>query len=346
MAPEERLPDDLVAAAKALSASAQHLDFFRLVSFIERLTYAAARVGGMGPVSEEMIRFRHDPSLTFASGDVASVALRQVPARAEESWLRRPLLEVMTRFLGLTGAVSPLPLYMSEEVAQEDEDEAYRREFLDLFHHRLLSLLYRIESKYRVTPESNRECTDQWAKRLLALAGFDTYEQPWQGRLPVWRLLRIAPLLATRSRTADRLETALEDVLGEDLEGARVTVHQFIGRWVDIDARVRLGRAYHQLGRNMLLGGKAYDRTGKVRVHIGALPPSAFRRLLPGGDLLPVVKEVVKLFKRDPLEYELELELTESLNQTFQLSSQPTAQLGRDTWLGMGRQMRRYVPLD
>ncbi|RKG84545.1 type VI secretion system baseplate subunit TssG [Corallococcus terminator] len=322
------------------------MGFFQLVSYLERLTEGAVRVGDVGPVSEEMIRFRHDPSLGFSSGDVSSVTLREVPVRAEDPHARRPLFEVATSFLGLTGTVSPLPMYLAEEVAQEDPDHAVRREFLDLFHHRLLSLLYRLETRYRVTSESNTGFTDQWSRRLLALAGFDTYEQHSDSKLPISRLLRIVPLLASQVRTAEKLEVALQEALGEDLEGASVTVHQFVGRWVDIDARARLGHSFNQLGRNMLLGGKAFDRTGKMRIAIAPLPPRAYKRLLPDGNLLPMVREVMALFLRDPLEYELELGLTESVSQTFFLSmfNHKASRLGRDTWLGNGHQNRLSVP--
>lgn len=344
MAPEERLPQALVESAQQLARKAPHLGFFQLVAYLERLTSEAARVGSVGPVNEEMIRFRHDPSLGFSSGDVSAVALREVPVRAEEPYARRPLFEVVTSFLGLTGSVSPLPLYLAEEVAQEDPDQAVRREFLDLFHHRLLSLFYRIESKYRITSESNVTCTDQWSRRLLALAGFDTYESARTSRLPPHRLLRIVPLLASSARTAEKLEAALEEVIGDELEGARVRVEQFVGRWVDIDARLQLGRDNNLLGKTTVLGGRAYDRTGKIKVHIEPLPSSVYRRLLPGGDLLLQAREVMQLFLKDPLEYEFELGLTEGVTQTFNLSSQQPAQLGLDTWLGKGTQVRLTVP--
>jgi type VI secretion system protein ImpH len=254
------------------------------------------------------------------------------------------LFEVSTTFLGLTGSASPLPLYMAEEVAQEDPDNAVQREFLDLFHHRLLSLLYRIESRYRVTRELTASCTDQWSRRLLALAGFDTYERAWPGILPPWRLLRIASLLISRIRTAEKLEIALQEVLSEELEGARVTVRQFVGRWVDIDARAQLGAVNNLLGRNMLLGGRAFDRMGRFQVEIGPLSPRAWRRLMADGDLYPLAREIVSLFVRDPLEYTFELVLAESLSHTFSLTTGWASKLGRDTWLGTNRQNRLSVP--
>lgn len=344
MATAQRFPVDLVEASQVIRDAPHRPGFFPLVAFLERLTADAARVGELGPVLEERIRFRHDPSLSFSSSDVTAVVLRQVPVRPDDPTSRRPLFEVSTTFLGLTGSSTPLPLYMAEEVAQEDPDDAVQREFLDLFHHRLLSLLYRIESRYRVTRELTASCTDQWSRRILALSGFDTYERSWPGILPPWRLLRIASLLVSRVRTADKLEIALQDVLAEELEGARVTVRQFVGRWVDIDARMQLGRVNNLLGRNTLLGGRAYDRMGRFQVEIGPLPLRTYQRLMADGDLYPLAREIVSLFVRDPLEYTFELFLSESISHTFKLSSGWPSKLGRDTWLGTNRQNRLTVP--
>jgi type VI secretion system protein ImpH len=344
VATAERLPVDLVEASEVIRRAPQRPGFFPLVAFLERLTSDAARVGDLGPVLEERIRFRHDPSLSFSSSDVSAVMLRQVPVRPDDVTAHRPLFEVSTTFLGLTGSASPLPLYMAEEVAQEDPDDATQREFLDLFHHRLLSLLYRIESRYRVTRELTASCTDQWSRRILALAGFDTYDRTWPGILPPWRLLRIASLLTSRVRTAEKLEIALEEVLAEELEGARVTVRQFVGRWVDIDARAQLGVANNLLGRNMLLGGRAFDRMGRFQVEIGPLSPRAWRRFMADGDLYPLAREIVSHFVRDPLEYTFELFLAESVSHTFNLTTGWSSKLGRDTWLGTNHQNRLTVP--
>jgi type VI secretion system protein ImpH len=344
VATAQRLPVDLVEASEVIRSAPHRPGFFPLVAFLERLTSDSARVGEMGPVTEESIRFRHDPSLGFSSSDVSSVVLREVPARPDDPDSRRPLFEVSTTFLGLTGSASPLPLYLAEEVAKEDPDEAVQREFLDLFHHRLLSLLYRIESRYRVTRELTASCTDQWSRRILALSGFDTYERSWPGILPPWRLLRIACLLISRVRTAEKLEMALQDVLAEELEGARVKVRQFVGRWVDIDARMQLGVVNNLLGRNTLLGGRAYDRMGRFQVEIGPLSPRAWRRFMADGDLYPLAQEIVSLFVRDPLEYTFELFLSESVSHSFNLSSGWPSKLGRDTWLGTNRQNRLTVP--
>ncbi|SEU13849.1 type VI secretion system protein ImpH [Myxococcus fulvus] len=348
MASPERPTDDLLKAVQRLSERPGQWAFRPLVALLERMTSEAVPVGGTGPVVEEAIRFRHDPSLTFSAGDVSRI--RVVPPSGELDGSSH-VVEVMTTFLGLTGAVSPLPDYIPEEIAQEDPDSARRRDFLDLFHHRLLSLLYRALSRYSLQAETTREGSDVWSQRLLSLAGLDTYERPYPGALTSAQLLRLAPLLAVRARTAGTLELALTDVLAPVLGEAKVSLRQFSGHWVDIEAdnRMRLGRTNTNLSRTALLGSKMFDRSGRFDIHIAPLEGEVYRRLMPEGDLSPVVREVVDLVVRDPLDCSLVLGVREAELPRFRLATQSPSRLGQDCYLGQRRSDTRLrlrtVPL-
>src|SRR4051794_11855555 len=97
------------AAPAELPAQAERLGFFVLVGLLERLTPGAARVGELGPPADEAIRFRHDATLAFSPRDVSRVQWVE-PRGAGELFTRPPpVAEVTAAFLGLTGAVSPLP---------------------------------------------------------------------------------------------------------------------------------------------------------------------------------------------------------------------------------------------
>jgi type VI secretion system protein ImpH len=335
MAGEKRLSADPVAQAHQLVAEAPRHGFLPLLKVLERLTPEARRVGGARALSDESIRFRHDPSLSFSAGDVRSLSVRELPA---ESAGAPPQLkfEVVTTFLGLTGSCTPLPSYIAEEVVREDPKRPIRRDFLDLFHHRLTSLLYRGLLKYDVAAEHTRGAVDRWSSRVLALAGVDTYERPLPPELPAWRLLRLAPLLTCRARTARGLEIALEEVLGEDRGDSRVAVEQFVGGWTALheDQHSRLGRATARLSESLVVGRKVFDAAGKFRIRIDQLSRETYERLQPGGDLLPVVRETVSLFLRSPMEYDLELLLKPDTVPEFHLSRSAACQLGRKTWLG------------
>jgi type VI secretion system protein ImpH len=337
MAGPERDPDDLVAIAARISAAARGARFAPLVSLLERLLPSPARVGGAGPAIEETVRLRHDPSLAFSAGDVAAVKLKETPADAEDFRNGgRQYFEVTTSFLGLTGSVTPLPYYLAEEVAQEEVEQPHRREFLDLFHHRLLALLFRVLSKYDLASEHVVDGSDIWSKRILSLAGFDTFDTPATGDFPTWRLLRLSTLLSSRVRNAHSLEMALEDVLGEVLEGTRVHVREFVALWAPIAPvqRMRLGRENSTLGRSAVLGSRVLDRSGAFEIGLGPVTFDTYQRFLPGGDLPAQITSVVALFTREPLEHVLRVELKPETIPRLRLPASKGAGLGRDTWLG------------
>lgn len=344
MATPKRLADDLLAVAAKLSAAGPKSGFFPLVAFLERLMAAKAPLGGEGPAFEEGVRFRHDPAMTFSAGDVTKVELKENVARpGDPTSPRQPVFEVTTTFLGLTGSVTPLPFFVAEEVAQEvaqaqdGVSQAVRRDFLDVFHHRLLSLIYRVRPRYDLAAGFRSGAEDRWSRRLLSLAGVTGDEK--LERVPAWRLLRLAPLLAARARTTQGLAVFVADVLEDDLRGAGVEVKEFGGAWADLAVaqRMRLGKANHELGRTTVLGGRVFFRGGSFVIRMGPLDERTYRRLLPDGDLLPAVREAVELYLPDPLDFTLELVLGREVATGFRLSRSSPARLGRDTWLASSK---------
>jgi len=330
---------------------ARRAGFYPLVLLLERLRDAPVSDGDPG--LEERVRFRHAPDLAFSAGDVVAVEDRLLPRPADDLTPDRKVREVTTTFLGLTGCVSPLPSYLTEELLQDDSENPPVRDFLDIFHHRILTLLYRSQARTDLPNSRRSDCTDVWSHRLLLLLGFDA-EGPWRGELPPWQLLRLAGLLADGEVTARTLELALVDLLGADLGDASVSVEQFVGTWVEIDPSqlTRLGRASSQLGRDLLLGRRVFDRAGKFRITIGPLTRADYARFAPttraeSGEPHPLrrVEQVLSTVLTGALEHEIVLWLRSEAAPSFQLSSAGRTRLGHDSWLGgQSRESRITVP--
>jgi type VI secretion system protein ImpH len=301
------------------------LGFFGFVALVERLAGAPVRVGGDGPLEAEPVRFRHDPAMTFSAGDLTS--LRALPGA-------HPRLELMTSFLGLTGAVTPLPLYVAEELADDGVEDA-QRGFLDLFHHRLLSLLYRAYVKYRLGAEVSTAATDAWTRRLLALAGVDSLTQ--RSALPSGAVLSLLPALVSARRSPAALEDALRLVLEAELQGgAQVRVVPFVGEWASLDPRdvCRLGLAGTRLGEDLVLGARVFDRAGKFRIELGPVGVETFRLLRAGGPLRETIDAVVALFVSDWLSYEVQITVDQTRQRLHLSAAAPGPRLGVDAWLG------------
>jgi type VI secretion system protein ImpH len=313
----------------SLLDDARRQGFVPLVMLLERLA-GGPEVGAATSPDEEAVRFRHDPSMAFSASDVTSV--RQVELPPGWDGAPRTGYEVTSTFLGLTGGVSPLPQYIAEEVAQEDPDSPRMRDFLDLFHHRLLSLLYRGLLKYDLAGSRRADESDPWVTRLLAVLGVDVAPGETRPPLPAWRLLRLAPLLAEPAITAAALGAAIADALAGELDDARIEVEPFAGAWVRIadDEVTRLGQQASVLGRDFLLGQRVLDPAGRFRVLIGPLDANQYGRFV-ASNAVQRAEELVLALVSEPLEHEIVLWLAADAAPALRLGA---SHLGRNTWLG------------
>jgi type VI secretion system protein ImpH len=305
----------------------RHLDAARrrgaypLLVVLERLLGGDAAIGTAANLDEERIRIRHDKQLAFRTGEVSAVRVKDVNRD-------RPVVEITTSFLGLTGAASPLPPYIAEEVAQEDEEAPARRDFLDMFHHRFVSLFFRARARSDFSNGYRSDQTDAWSRRVLALLGRDR-----RTRVEPWRILRWSPILAQRNVTPAAVEAAVGDVLAEALGEVGVAVEPFVGEWaaIDPDDRNRLGRERTTLGRDLVLGRRILDRASKFRLVVGPLGREGLVRLRGDEKLLRRVADAVAELCAATLDFELVLWLTPEAAPHLELGS---ARLGRDSWLG------------
>ncbi len=336
MASKKRVSADSVARLAQLAALAPRSDFFALVSRLEQATRDAVRVGGDGPAHAEAIRFRHDPSMTFSSGDVSEAQLiERHRDPCDPLSPKRTVVEVTTAFLGLSGSVSPFPLYLAGEIAQFAAEGSIVRDFLDIFHHRILSLFYRLWMRYRYAWEYPTEIGDLWSKRVLSTAGIDGYEHNPLRRIPQAKMLSVLPLLVGGARNAHALRVVLRACLSDIIGDADVEILQFASGWSSIadEQRTRLGRVNCVLGSNLLLGSRVFGRNDKFRIRIAPLSLERYRRLAFEREHLSMIREIVDLVVREPLDFDLELVLEEQARPAYRLSSQSPATLGRNTWL-------------
>jgi type VI secretion system protein ImpH len=349
MAPPERttaaavsggdaLPAALAPYAELLASREARSQFIPLVALLERLLGGDVRIGADGPLAQEKFRFRHDPTLGFSVTDVSSLRFRADtrPAWEEATGGGVDLqAHITATFLGLTGAVSPLPSYMAEEVAHDDEEPPVLRNFLDIFHHRFLSLIYRAVTRFDFALEYRSGGQDAWSRRVQALAGVEAFGSERRTRLPAGLVLRLAPVLATRRRSAAALEAAVGEALR--LGQGQTRVRQFLATWAPlaVDDRIKLGVENSHLSRGMLLGTRVLSRAGKFRICVGPVTGDVRARLQAGGDLFERVKGVVELAAPAGLEWDLEV--TSDERPALKLSPRGGSKLGQDSWLAGGR---------
>ena len=335
-APEAKI-DTLREAVDALLADVTKqpwaYDFFALMRRLDALHPGAPRTGSALRPGQEPWRLTQVPELDFAP---AAIAALERPVAAP------PRLGV--RFLGLLGPQGPMPLHFTEYVRdrlQHHGDRALAH-FLDLFHHRLLSLFYRAWAQAQPVVHRDRPRDNRYAAWLLAAAGLPP---GIGGVLPPDALTFQAGLLASRSRHPEAMLKVLRSYFG-----LPVAFESNVGEWLEIEPtdRSRLGFASNRpersvppetrLGRSANAGGKVWDRQYRFRLHLGPLTAAQYRAFLPGGQAWPALQEWVRLLAGPTLRWDAQLVLAANERPEPRLGR--VVQLGLTAWLGRGTARR------
>ena len=313
---------------RQLPAEAGRLPFMQLVYLLRRLDPAAVAPGGVGPASGENLRFRASASMAFAPTDVESV--EEVTMQPDPWEPPRSQVRVTVNFLGLYGPASPMPNHVTEDILQSGSDGEQVRDFLDLFHHRLISFVYRAWERVRPHLLFHPDGTDAFTRRGLSFVGLGTAGACRKLPLAPVSLLRAAGLFSDQRRSA----AGLEGLLRDRLPGVGVDVESCVETRVRLpqDARALLGRS-GRLGEDARLGETVQDLTGTFRVRLGPLTMERYRSLLPDRDELSRLVTLIRFYAPDALDFSLRLCLRGSEAPPLRLSPQADLPLGRMSWL-------------
>jgi type VI secretion system protein ImpH len=310
--------------SERLLAESRRYSFFQLVRLVLAGRPDAVAPGGAGPAAREPLRFRPNASLDFAVSDVEELERLETPGGER--------YRVTVNFMGLYGPASPLPNHFTEELLWGGTDAAGARDFLDLFHHRVISFLYRSWEKYRYPVQFDPDTLDDFSRRALCLIGLGTRGMEAAVGLSVLPLLRTSGSLASRHRSA----AGLEGLLRDHFAGVGVRVDPCLERLVPIprDQLFRLGRRGSRLGEDTCLGEAVRDRSGAFRITLGPLDGAdQFRSFLPRGENLQRLVRLVRLYVADPLDFDVTLRLRAPAVPALQLAPDADLPLGQMSWI-------------
>lgn len=268
----------------------------------------------------EPFRLGQQPSLAFAPREIASIA--EANGR----------LKIRLFGLGMLGPNGPLPIHVTE-IARERE--VNRRDvtlvnFLDIFHHRSLTLLYRAWASAQAAAGLDRPNDERFSFYVASLIGLDVDEID-RGAVPAHARLAASAHLVREARNPDGLRATLAHYFG-----VQVAIEEHVFHWIDVAPRnqSRLGKsgASATLDQRAVLGEQLPDRQHKFRIVIGPLDIDQYLRFTPRGDDLPKLIQWVRAFVGREFEWELELRIKPH-------SAPPAVvggpqQLGWSGWLG------------
>lgn len=297
--------------------------FFRAVHLLESTFPDKKALGQTLLPREEVVRFSVKPGFTFPASDISNMK------HADEEGP----VDMEVAFMGLIGPSGVLPdCYNELAIERVRQKDFSLTAFLDIFHHRLISLFYLAWKKHQFPVNYVPGAKDRLSKYLLGLTGLGTPGLTDMIGLPEESLTFCSGLLSRPVPSAVAIEATVSY-----LSGATVKVEQFIEQTIPLSTedQTQLGLANEQLGINTVCGSCVWDSQSKFRVHLGPVGYKDFIRFLPTGDMLGPIFSLVRYMVGMEYEFEIRIFLRREEVPPCVLGMEtPTSpRLGWSTWI-------------
>lgn len=291
--------------------------FFQALRRIECADPTKPRIGTSKRLKDDSVRLAQEASMAFAPSTVRAFA----PPRDGQP------ARMVVSFLGLLGPNGPLPLHLTEYARdrQRNQNDPTLVRFLDVFHHRMLSLFYRSWAQSKPTVSLDRPKDDVFGHYLGAFGGLGMKSLRGRDSLPDYAKIAFTGLFARQVRNAESLEVMLASFFR-----VPARIEQCTGHWLPLphDALTRIGKGEPsaRLGVTAVAGETMWDVQSKFRVVLGPLSLKDYERFLPGREGLRRLADWIRNYVG--YEYEWDLRLVLARQEV------PLLWLGSHTYLG------------
>jgi len=311
-----------------LFAGGSAFSFHQAVRLLSLLYQTEANSGEDEPVP---VRFRSRMGFGFPGAEIDKI----VPASDDHP------AEMIVNFLGLAGAHGPLPAVYTEALLNNRQGAL--RDFLDIFNHRLILLLYRIHVLHHPELTCKDPSQGLLANHLFSLIGLGRDpDSALRNRMafPDRSLLHYSGLLAQRTRSVSGLATLLSDYFQIGVE-----IQEFVGAWGELaeEQCTRLGERLgcnQILGESALLGRRIWEQNAGIVIRMGPLDRETYTSLLPDGERHRSLNDMVRFYLGDEIDFSLRLvlrqdQLPDAVLQSGAAASSSVnaARLGWTSWL-------------
>ena len=331
-----------------LFAEGYQFDFFQAVRLLEIIHTPKSdptahhqrplALGHGADPTKEIVHFRSAVKLNFPASDIAKIERTKDIAKREQP---KAPAEMTVNFLGLAGCLGALDIPSTELVMRRTSNgDNALRDFLDIFNHRLVSLLYRIRKHHRVGLVSTTPgaADDHVARYLYSLIGMGTPRLQSRMHIRDRALLYYAGILARQPRSMIGLKQILSDYFQVEVE-----IDQFVGKWCDLEENqwTRIGESgsNQRLGsETVVLGTRVWDQHASIEIQLGPLGLQEFKSFLPTEWGFGVLCDLVRFYLRDEFDFNIRLILKAAEIPAVTLNMEPA--LSWMSWLGPSRTVK------
>jgi type VI secretion system protein ImpH len=291
--------------------------FAALLRYLDANAPLAKRIGYSVSPKQDCVRFGQTPLLHFHSSAFTKVTFSNKSGE----------YKLKNSYWGLFGINGPLPLHLTEYAIERNyrlKDKTLT-EFLDVFHHRFISLFYRAWADAQPTVSHDRPEHDIFKQRLTAFSGeTNKVEDVFQQNNNVHEYL--SGLYSQKNRSATTLSQVLSAYLSHE-----VSIEEFQGAWYELQSheKTQLMKSNTKLGIDSILGERTFQRTFNFAINIGPITCSQYIDLLNNKQRIKTVIQLSQKAVGQEFQFSINIILQAYQTQTSQLGS---AKLGINSW--------------
>lgn len=254
-------------------------EFHQAVKLIEMQTPECKSLGEGARPEEETLILKGRILYSYPASDLYSAKNET----SNDKLTSDKRITVHVNFFGIAGGHGPLPVPYTELLYDRiRHQDTAGRDFLDIFNHRLLSILHRIRKKHWVGLSEQSPDKTPFANNLYALLGLGTKGTQDRLGVPDRGLLYYTGLLWGQPRSMVGLQTFLSNYFDLPVE-----VIQFQGGWNKLEAshvtRIGAQGQFNLLGQGAALGEKVWNQRKNITIRLGPLDRKSFLAFIKPG---------------------------------------------------------------
>lgn len=298
-------------------------EFHQAVKLLEYLYPKAIPFGETVDTNAEVVMVKSRVYLESMASDIYSLETQSL--NSED-----PVV-LNINFMGIAGIQGPLPFPYTEMLIQRIRNgDTSLKDFLDIFNHRLTSILHRIRKQYLISLNSHLPEKTEIAVGLKALIGIGQPALEHRLHVPDRSLLDYAGLYWSHPRSAKGLESILKSYFN-----IPIRVDSCVGRWQPLqkDQQTRIGQKgqWQKLGQGAVLGTRVWDQQSHFRLYLGPLEVDQLDVFLPSGKGFERLKDLTQLYVGPTMSFSIRY----SVKNPPSTALQDKGYLGWRSWLGV-----------
>jgi type VI secretion system protein ImpH len=322
MGGENRTSPAALEFFRALEQEPYKYGFFHTVRRINCLFPDKPLTGHSARPSEDPVRFTQEPYTSFAPSTLSHF---EIDGKSAYPTLSQ-------KFMGLFGPNGPLPLHLTEFARDRVRHHRDRSmaSFLDIFHHRAVSLFYATWAQAQPTVQFDRPDQDRFSTYLGSLVGLGLPSLRDGDDMHHLSKLGFAGHLGSLPRHVSGLTALIQEYFD-----VPVKIYEFVAHWMKIrkQDQLQLGieGSMGSLGENAVIGERVWQRQDKFRVSLGPLDLEQYSSFLPTGKSFSALVSAVRNYVG--LEYLWEINLVLKKEQKPVTCLGKSGELGWTSWL-------------